>query len=197
LSPAAPFALTVAKAVRLQIDRRWSIVVGRIVRRGALAPVNGASLAERLAGTGLAHGAGKEITMKTLSALFFLSSLTFGCASTRLAGSRDVVAPQHGDELLPETAMKAIVAGPIAIHAYSAVSGGTIFVADNVTGTDRDCQLTAPADAGDPLPADHVQSVTVGAGKIACIAATSRRGIEILWHTLDDAPRLALFARNQ
>jgi hypothetical protein len=141
--------------------------------------------------------AGKEATMKTLSMLFLLSSLTFGCASMRLASSGEVAAPQRGDILVQASAAKAVVAGPVAIRAYSEFSGGTLFVADAVTGTDRDCQLAAHVSASAPLAADVVQSVSVGAGKVGCIATSGTRHIEMLWHMQKDAARRVLVARNQ
>ena len=122
-----------------------------------------------------------KTTTEKIPMLFLLSSLAFGCASTGLA-STDVAGPERGDLLVNGRALKAVVAGPVAFHAYAASAGGRLFIADDVTGTDADCQL-AQADAGAALVADRVESVTVGAGKIACLSTSGARRFEMLWHT--------------
>jgi hypothetical protein len=126
-----------------------------------------------------------EATMKTttekIPMLFLLSSLAFGCASTRHA-SLDVAGPERGDVLIHGHALKAVVAGPVSFHAYAASAGGRLFIADDVTGTDADCQL-AQSGAGATLVADRIASVTVGAGKIACLSTSGARSFEMLWHT--------------
>lgn len=135
--------------------------------------------------------------MKTLSTLFLLSSLTFGCASTRLAGSGEVAIPKRGEILVQWAAVKAVVTGPVSIHAYSAYSGGTLFVADAITGTDRDCQVASRVAMGEPLLADRVRSVRVGVGKVVCLATSGNRGVEMLWHAMEDASLPVLVAHNQ
>ena len=135
--------------------------------------------------------------MKTLSTLFLLSSLTFGCASTRLAGSGEVATPKRGEMLVQRGAVKAVVTGPVSIHAYSAYSGGTLFVADAVTGSDRDCQVASHVAAGEPLLAGRVQAMKVGVGKVVCLATLGNRGVEMLWHAKEDASLPVLFAHNQ
>lgn len=135
--------------------------------------------------------------MKTLSTLLLLSSLTFGCASTRLGGSGEPAIPQRGDMLVQRSAAKAVVAAPVWIHAYSAFSGGTLFVADAVTGTDRDCQIASHVGVGEPLLADRVQSVGVGVGKVVCLATSGNRGVEMLWHAKEDASLPVFVAHNQ
>ena len=134
--------------------------------------------------------------MKTTAILFLLSFLTFGCASTRLASSSEVTTPQRGDVVVQGAVVKAVVSGPLAFHAYAAFSGGTLFVADAITGTDGDCERAARAATGTPLAADRIESVTVGAGKVACLTTSGARSFEMLWHAQKEAPRPLLVAGN-
>ena len=126
--------------------------------------------------------------MKTLSMLILLSSVSVGCASTaRLGRAGDNTTPRRGDVVVSGPAVRAVVAGPIAIHAYSGFAGGRLFVAERVTGTDSDCQVTGAGEGtGRRLPADRVQDVSVGAGQVACLSATAKRGFEMLWHARRD-----------
>src|SRR4051812_46773508 len=78
-----------------------------------------------------------KTTMKTLSTLTVLSALAFSSASAHAA---DDMAHTRGQVSVSSAAIKAVVAGPVAIHAYSGFSGGTIFAARAVTGTDADCK---------------------------------------------------------
>jgi hypothetical protein len=117
-------------------------------------------------------------------------------ASLSLAGAaqaQEVSAPSRGTVQVQGQAAKAVVAGPVAIHAYSAFSGATLFVVNAVSGTDRDC--AAGATAGTSVAADRVQTFTVGAGQIACVATTATHGSELLWHAQKDAAQPMLLAR--
>jgi hypothetical protein len=76
--------------------------------------------------------------------------------------------------------VKAVVAGPVAVHAYSQFSGATVFVVAAVTGTDSDC--AGARQGATSLAADRAQTVTVGAGQLACVETTAARGSELLWH---------------
>jgi poly-gamma-glutamate capsule biosynthesis protein CapA/YwtB (metallophosphatase superfamily) len=89
---------------------------------------------------------------------------------------------------VPVTAAKAVVAGPIAIHAYSAFSGAKLFVIDAGTATDGHCEAAARSIAGTELSADKVEMFSVGAGQVACVASTGSRQIELLWHARKDTP---------
>jgi len=117
--------------------------------------------------------------MTTNSMIFALvfSSLSLFATATH---AQDAASPQRGVVAVDARAPKAIVAGPVAIHAYTAFSGAAIFVVAAVTGTDRDCASGASARAA--LVADRMHTVSVGAGQIACVATTSARGSELLWH---------------
>jgi hypothetical protein len=55
-----------------------------------------------------------------------------------------------------------------------------VFVVASVTGTDRDC--TGARQGTTSLAADRAQTVTVGAGQLACVETTAARGSELLWH---------------
>jgi hypothetical protein len=97
---------------------------------------------------------------------------------------------------VPAAAAKAVVVGPIAIHAYSEFSGAKLFVADAVTGTDRDCQAAVSKPGATALAGDKVETLTVRAGQIACVASTGDRHVELLWHTSKDAPAPTMIAKR-
>jgi hypothetical protein len=118
---------------------------------------------------------------KTLSTLAILSVFTFGAAAARAADK----APQRGDVVVVGADVKAVVAGPVAIHAYSGFSGGSLYAVRSVTGTDADCRGQAVEGTRAALPADSVVDFRVGAGQVACLETT--RGFELLWHTQKDA----------
>jgi hypothetical protein len=97
-------------------------------------------------------------------------------------GSND----RHGAIVVAQKAVRAIATGPTLLHVYSATSGGTIFVAPFATGADGDCSgsaLDAPSRAT-PLAAEQVLVLSVGPGKVACLATTADRSFELLWHAL-------------
>src|SRR5678815_811248 len=104
--------------------------------------------------------------MKTIKILSLALSLSFGFAAIAHAGER-------GQVQVPASAAKAVVVGPTAISAYSEFSGAKLFVADAVTGTDSDCQAAAQKSAASALAADKVETLSIGAGKVACVVATS------------------------
>jgi hypothetical protein len=140
----------------------------------------------------------EAMTMKTNSMILALvSSLSFAATGAGTAHAQEASAPKRGAIAVQAQAAKAVVAGPVAIHAYSAFSGATLFVVHAVTGTDRDC-AGARAAVGASLAADHVQTLTVGAGEIACVATTAERGSELLWHVQKDAaaPSEMVASRN-
>jgi hypothetical protein len=133
--------------------------------------------------------------MKTIKMLALAATLFATQAGTALAQSNGS-APQRGTVQVDGAASKAVVAGPVTIHAYSQFAGSSLYTVKAVTGTDLDCA----AGRGDEttLASDSVQSFTVGAGRIACIAGSSARNIELLWHAQPDAPTSAttLIARR-
>jgi hypothetical protein len=122
--------------------------------------------------------------MKTLSLLALVSTLSLGFAGNVFAKD---AAPQRGAVLAAATSTKAVVVGPVAIHAYSQFSGGALYTVKAVSGTDHDC-LSADRSAATVVAADGIASFTVGAGQVACLATTGERSIELLWHAQKNAP---------
>jgi hypothetical protein len=137
-------------------------------------------------------------TIETISTLFFLSTLTFGCATAQLSGPGNVAVAERGDVLVAGPSVKAVVVGPTAIRAYAAFSGGSMYTAPIVSGTDADCQAHAGDRARSDLRPDSVVTFTVGAGQVACLATTSKRSFELLWHTQKNAaaPTRLAIAQN-
>lgn len=98
---------------------------------------------------------------------------------------------------VPASAAKAVVVGPTAISAYSEFSGAKLFVVTAVTGTDSDCQAAAQTSTASPLPGDKMQTLSVGAGQLACVVASSDRNIELLWKAQKDSvPAPMMLARR-
>lgn len=120
--------------------------------------------------------------MKTNSMILALVSLSI-LGGAGAAHAQDGGKPQRGAVTVAGQAARAVVVGPIAIHAYSEFSGAKLFVATAVTGTDRDCAAGA---TGSVVAADAVQTFIVGAGQVACVSTTNTRGTELLWHAQKD-----------
>jgi hypothetical protein len=127
---------------------------------------------------------------KKISTLMLLSTFTFGTAAMAAEP-----APQRGAVVVPGAAVKVVVMGPVAIHAYSVDRGGAMYAVRAVTGTDVDCAGQAIEGTRASLPADGVIDFRVGAGQVACLETT--RGLELLWHAHQDAtPATTLLARR-
>ena len=124
--------------------------------------------------------------MKTTSILSLVSFLALGFASIAHAGEG---AGRRGQVNVQAAATKAVVAGPVVVKVYSGFSGAKIFVADST-----DCG--AGRTAGTALTADRVETVTVGAGQVACVASTGERTIELVWHAQPGTPARALIAQR-
>jgi hypothetical protein len=127
---------------------------------------------------------------KTISALTLLSLFTFGSVAAQAAGTGSL----RGQVSVAGPAVKAVVAGPIAIHAYSGFSGGAMYAVRAVTGTDADCHGQAVEGTRAALPADGVIDFQVAPGQVACLETT--RGFELLWHATKDAPATVMLARR-
>jgi hypothetical protein len=130
--------------------------------------------------------------MKT-TILSLVSFLALGFAG--IAHAADGAA-RRGQVNVQASAAKAVVAGPIVAKVYSGFPGAKIFVADAATGTDADCAAAAARGAGSVLTADHIETVSVGAGQVACVAGTGERKIELLWRAQSAAPAPALLAQR-
>ncbi len=132
---------------------------------------------------------------KTISLFALVSALTF----TASAHAQDRSAPTRGQVLVQGPSIKTVVVGPVAIHAYSAFSGGALYTVKAVSGTDADCHGKAEGTRAE-LRADSTVNFTVGAGQVACLATSTTRSFELLWHAQKDAPVPApagtLLARN-
>jgi hypothetical protein len=129
---------------------------------------------------------------KTIAILTFVSALTFGAG----AAHADDSAPTRGQVVVSGAAAKAVVVGPTTIHAYSAFSGGALYVVTAVSGTDADCRAQAEGGRTE-LRADKIVDFAVPAGQVACLAASAPRGVELLWHARKAPARTeTLIARN-
>jgi hypothetical protein len=110
-----------------------------------------------------------------------LLSLGLGAAAARAEGPA-----QRGQISVSGPSVRAVVAGPVAIHAYSGFSGGSVYAAPAETGTDADCKAQ-PLGAPTPVRADSMVELTVGAGELVCLVTTTSRPFELLWHVQKDA----------
>jgi hypothetical protein len=132
-------------------------------------------------------------TIKTSIFLSLASFLVLGLAGAAHAGEG---APRRGQVNVQAAAAKAVVAGPAVVHVYSGFTGAKIFVADAAAATDGACTTAAGRAAGSALVADRVETVSVGAGQVACVAGTGERNIELLWHAVSNSQAPALVAKR-
>ncbi|HET6283669.1 MAG TPA: hypothetical protein VFH73_22125 [Polyangia bacterium] len=114
----------------------------------------------------------------TLSALFIVSAFTFTSA---FGSAKDT---DRGELVVKGESVKAFAAGPATVRLYSMDHGGTFFAAPATTGTDADCVAARKA-AGDrqqPVQVDRRNVLEVAVGDVACLATSSPRSFELLWH---------------
>ena len=118
--------------------------------------------------------------MKTIALVFALASALFVHAPKANAHAAD----KRGTVEVTGHAVKAVTVGPVLVHGYSGFSGGAIFVAPAIVGTDADCAAALASHAARPTPlvADHMAYVPVGAGQVACLVTDTQRPFELLWH---------------
>lgn len=128
---------------------------------------------------------------KTISTLVLASILTFGGARAHANGAGDAAMPGRGDVLVRGPSVKAVVVGPTVIHAYSGFTGGTLYTARAVSGTDADCQGGVALASRAELPADKIVNFAIGAGEVACLVTTTTRSFELLWHAQKIVPGAA------
>jgi hypothetical protein len=129
-------------------------------------------------------------TKTTVSVVAMVGALALG-----VTGARAAEGAQRGQVSVAGAAGKVVVAGPVAFHAYSGFSGGTVYAARVVSGTDADCaQPLAGTDR--PVEADKVLDFHVGAGQVACLETDTDRVLELLWHAQKDAPTPLTLARR-
>jgi hypothetical protein len=93
-----------------------------------------------------------------------------------------------------------VVTGPAEIHAYADSSGGALFTAPLVTGTDGDCRVGGDREPGaTALRPDSVTVYRVSEGHVACVANSEKRSFELLWHSVtagSAVPRESLQAKR-
>jgi hypothetical protein len=103
-------------------------------------------------------------------------ALLGGCATSRPV-------EQRGSMVMAPDSVRAFVAGPAVVHAYSLDDGGRVFVAPATTGTDADCSGgAARATNAAKVAVDQRNVVTVAPGQVACVATNARRNYELMWH---------------
>ena len=114
--------------------------------------------------------------MKTAASILALVSfVAFGFAGTAHAGE----GARKGQVNVQAASTKAVIAGPAVVKVYSLIAGAKVFVAD------ADC---SKAQTGTALTADRIETLSVAAGQVACVASTGARNIELLWHAQPAAP---------
>jgi hypothetical protein len=120
------------------------------------------------------------VTMKTISLALALAAALFVHAPKANARTAD----KRGAIEVTDHAVKAVTTGPVLVHGYSEFSGGAIFVAPVVAGTDADCAaaLANPSVRPTPLVADRMAYVPVGASQVACLVTATQSPFELLWH---------------
>jgi hypothetical protein len=118
--------------------------------------------------------------MKTIALAIALASALFVHAPRANAHAAD----KRGAVEVTGRAVTAVTAGPVLVHGYSGYSGGAIFVAPVVAGTDADCAAALANHSVRPTPlvADRMAYVPVGAGQVACLVTDTQRPFELLWH---------------
>jgi hypothetical protein len=115
--------------------------------------------------------------------------LVMGCAETQDAPPAQEV-PLRGRVLTKGPSVKAVRTGPAVIHAYSAFSGGGLYVVPVVTGTDADCAAgtaEAAARGEEPIQADRRVTLRVAASELACLATSTKGTFELLWHAHEES----------
>jgi hypothetical protein len=130
------------------------------------------------------------VTMRTIA--LALASALFSYAPKVMARP----AESRGTVEVKGPAVRVVTTGPVLIHAYSGFSGGALFLAPVVAGTDADCSAALANHGVRPMPlvADHMAYVPVAAGQVACLRTDTGRSFELLWHafaTSESETRLA------
>jgi len=118
----------------------------------------------------------------TICALFIVSAFTL---TSSVARARET--EQRGSMVVKGESVKVFAAGPTSVHLFSMDRGGKFFTALATTGTDADCVQAhrGSADRQKAIEVDRRNVIDVGAGEVACLATTSPRSFELLWHAHD------------
>jgi hypothetical protein len=82
--------------------------------------------------------------------------------------------------------VRAVTAGPVTIHAFSAFSGVAVFAAPAATGGDADCEAARAGHLAreEPLAPERRLVFQAGPGETVCMSTSTRRGAELLWHAV-------------
>jgi hypothetical protein len=141
----------------------------------------------------------KTTTKHLLSVGFAVASaITTYTPSAKAQSPRDD--DWRGTVVVRGKGLRAVTTGPAVVHAYSAFSGGAMFVVPSVAGSDADCvtAFTSSTRPPSPLIADRVALISVGPGEIACLATDTERAFELLWHAfpVNSAPTLIADVRK-
>jgi hypothetical protein len=110
-----------------------------------------------------------------------------GIASARGTGGQRGIVEARG------AGAKVVVAGPIALHAYSQFAGGSLYTAPAVTGTDRDCKRSSGGST--MVKADRISSFAVPAGQVVCLETTNKGSFELLWHAVGQPAPVVVLAK--
>ena len=132
--------------------------------------------------------------MKTNSMILALVSALSLAGTAGVAQAQEASSPTRGSVAVQAQAAKAVVAGPVAIHAYSGFSGAKMYVVAAVSGTDKDC--AGARQGATSLGADRAQTLTVAAGQLACVETTAARGSELLWHAQAERASVAVMVAS-
>jgi hypothetical protein len=114
-----------------------------------------------------------------------------------LGGCASGVAEQRGAVVMTPDTVKAIAAGPSVVHAFSLDRGGRVYVATAKTGTDADCDGASDAVGAMELAVDRRNVVKLARGQVACVATSSKRRYEVMWHARPAEPAMVLVAQTR
>jgi hypothetical protein len=128
------------------------------------------------------------IRLNRLLVVLGLAGHLAGCATSPTLAARGTVFNSA-----PGT--RAIVAGPVDVHAYSGFGGGEIYLVNASTGSDSDCAGAPIQAAAVTVPTDKVISLAVPVGRTACLRTRAAKGYELLWHARAGQESGALLAK--
>jgi hypothetical protein len=147
-------------------------------------------------GSGLAHGLLKpsgELEQRTQRkenvVKSNLKALVVAAAMAAAAGcAHGTATPDRGRDLRGMARVgqdaRALLVGPARLVHATGEKPVRWFVADRITGDDRDCAVATPAAA---LPESSGAQLRVSSGKVLC-AAVSSGATDVNWHKLPESP---------
>jgi hypothetical protein len=136
-----------------------------------------------------------KTSKKNLLSLGFAAACTL-VISTPFASAQSNDHAGRGAVEVTGKAVRAVTVGPALVHSYSGFSGGSMFVAPLITGTNADCSAGLKTSSRVlPLIADRVAVLAVGPKEIACLMTDGPRSFELLWHGFPLTDSRVLVAR--